>query len=99
MKINYGKTILIVILSALLLMSSVYTLSFPSVCAQQPDLQQQGQNILKNVVGIDLTKYDTTSQQLPQMTYPGFIPQVDIKYVLQSNDKIEYILTFGSVLS
>jgi predicted PurR-regulated permease PerM len=89
------RNTIILIVSVLLLMSSVYTLLIPSAYAQPLTTQQQGQAILNDVVGVDLTKYNTTSEQFPQTSYLGIVPQVNVQYTLQSNENnLKFLYTF-----
>ena len=81
----------------MLLLSSVCISLIPSAHATETAVQDKGTTILNNVVGLDITKYTTTTQQYPQDSYLDVIPQENVRFRLESNtSKVDMLYTFAN---
>jgi len=71
--------------------------SIPSVNVTTSAIQEKGLPILSNVLGLDLAKYATTSQECPQDLYMGVVPEENVRYYLESNgSKLDMLCTFAN---
>jgi len=79
----------------ILLSSSTYAASVPSVQAAEATIQQKGLSISGDVLGLDMTKYAITTTVLPQNLYIDVVPQETVRYYLDSNEsKLDMLYTF-----
>ncbi len=79
-----NKPFFVSVLLALLVLSSVYMSTMPSVNATTVTIQDKGLRILSDVLNIDTPKYSLTMRECPQDSYLG-IPQENTRYYLESN--------------
>jgi len=87
--------LLSMVLFSLLLISCLYSFLSTPVYAAEETLQEKGLVISNDVVGLDLTKYATTTKEFPQDSYLDVLPQERIRYNLQSNEsKLDMLYTF-----
>src|SRR3989304_4124551 len=84
----------------ILLVSSAYATLIPKAQAAEPTIQQKGLTVLNNVVGIDVTKYNVTTQEYPEdvkASYMGVVPQRSVEYTLTSvKSKLKMFYTFAN---
>ena len=73
------------ILLTALTLCSVYAIFIPNAHAEELTIQQKGLAILNNVVGLDLPKYMTSSEALPQDSYLGVVPQENLRLTVNTN--------------
>ena len=91
------KPIFTTVFLALLLLSSVCISLIPNTRAEEVILQDQKISRLNNVVGLDTTKYTTTTQNCPQDFYMDIIPQENILCYSESNtSKVKMLYTFAN---
>lgn len=73
------------------------SVSIPKVNMTTSAIQEKGLPILSNVLGLDLAKYATTSQECPQDSYMGVVPEENVRYALESNgSKLDMLYTFAN---
>jgi hypothetical protein len=84
----------------LLVFSSVYATLVPSANAAEVTNKQKGLSILSNVVGLNLTKYAVTAEDIqvgPQASYLDVVLQEKVAYELTSDsNKIKALYTFAN---
>jgi hypothetical protein len=89
--------LLSMILFSLMLISCVNS-SMASTVTPETTVQEKGLTILNEVVGLDLTKYAVTTNEVEtsqQKSYLGVVPEEDVQYTLSSGDsEIETLNTF-----
>ncbi|XES78210.1 MAG: hypothetical protein ACBZ72_04880 [Candidatus Bathyarchaeia archaeon] len=85
----------IVFLSLILILGAYATLT-PNVHAKSITTQQQeGLAISNEVVGLDLTKYQSAQKSEYQDFYLELLPQENVRYALESNgSKLDIVHTF-----
>jgi hypothetical protein len=83
---------------SVLLSCSVYASLIPNAHAAELTTQQKGLAILRNVVGLNLTKYSVTTKEIPanqQASYFGVVPQENVGYELASGEsRLKTLYTF-----
>jgi hypothetical protein len=85
---------------SMLLAASAYTTLVSNVNAAELTLQQKGETVLSDVVGVDLTKYTTVIAEHLQDAYLGVLPLSEMQYTLQSNEStlnIAYTFVNGNL--
>jgi hypothetical protein len=92
------KLLFIAVILSLLFISSTYAALIPNVHAAEITAQQKGLAVLSNVVGVDLTKYDVTTEENSQYPpYLGAVLQENVLYTLTSaNSKLKAFCTFAN---
>ena len=91
------KLLFIMVFLIILLSYSAYASSIPSVRAAEISTQEKGLAILKDVVGLNLTKYTMTSKECPQDSYFDVVPEENVGYNLESNEsKLNMFCTFAN---
>jgi len=94
------KLLFITVILSLLLIFSTYKALVPNVHATETILEEKGLSILRNVVGLDLTKYTVVTKEYPQDPQPSYlnvIPQETLAYDLTSdNSKLKALYTFAN---
>lgn len=95
MKGRNRSLLFISIVVILLPISIICIYNAASASAKEITVQQRGQIILTDVLGIDLSKYTLTIQQYNEEPFLGIVPQSNIQYNLQSStNNFEMLCTF-----
>jgi hypothetical protein len=96
MKTNSKRRLLFTsIMLAALLISSAYAALIPNVHAAEATIQQEGLSVTDNVIGVDLTKYATVSEDYRQDLYLDVLPQENLRYTLETGgSKLDFYYTF-----
>ncbi len=90
-----SKRFYITLFLTMLLVCSTYTALIPSARASEVTLQQKGQAILNNVIGVDLTKYSVATSEVTQEPYLEVTTRDNVQYVLHSGtSKLQMFCTF-----
>jgi hypothetical protein len=80
-----------------LLISSAYAIFTPGARAAEPTIQEKGVSILSNVAGLDLAKYNVTTEEYQQDSYFDVVPEDNVGYTLESdNSKLDVYCTFAN---
>lgn len=92
------RLLLTTILLTVLLSSCAYAILTPSAHAAEMTTQQKGLGMLRDVVGLDLTKYNITTQENSQSPpFLGNVLQENVLYNLTSaNSKLKAFYTFAN---
>jgi hypothetical protein len=78
-----------------LLVYSVYAILMPNVQASEIIVEQKGQSLLSNLMGVDSSQYSGNAKEYPQDSYLGVIPEENIRYKLYAEaSTIEVFATF-----
>jgi len=87
--------LLSMVLFSLLLVFCVYSSPAVPVYAQEQTSVEKGLIFLNDVVGFDLTKYETIPKEYHQDSYFGVVPKENVGYNLESNaSKLKLFCTF-----
>jgi hypothetical protein len=83
----------------ILLIASAYAALMPNAHAAETTTSQKGLSTLTDVVGLDLAKYDVTTEEYSQsnsLLYLNVVPQENVIYDLTSEDsKLKALYTFA----
>lgn len=84
----YKNRLKLLFLTVLLLMlsSAVLVSLIPNAYASETSTHEKMLTILKDVVGLDLTKYTIETKEYPLDTYVGVLPQENVDYFLESSE-------------
>ena len=96
-KTSKQKLLTTTVLLTVLLISTTYALLVPTAHAAEITTKQKGLAIMSNVINLNLEKYKTTSQELPQDSYMDIVPQENTRYLLDSNgSRLDVLATFAN---
>jgi hypothetical protein len=85
---------LTIILFAVMISNSQWFI-IPAVNAAVSSPQEKGLSYLSNVVGLDLSKYNTVSTTYPSDSFKDILPRENVRYALNSDKgKIDALCTF-----
>lgn len=92
------KLLFTTVILTLLLISSAYATLIPNAQAAEITTQQKAVAVMKDVVGLDLTKYNVTTEEHNQNPpYLGSVLQENVLYNLNSdNSKVKAFYTFAN---
>jgi len=80
----------------LILSSGVVVSLIPKAYASETSTHEKMMAILKDVVGLDLTKYATETKEYPKDLYLGVLPQENTECILESSESRLRVVCTGS---
>ena len=80
----------------ILLLYSAYAIFVPNVHAAETTIKQEGVAVTNNVIGVDVAKYTTVSEDYRQDSlYMDVIPQENLRYTIETDgSKLDLYYTF-----
>jgi hypothetical protein len=100
MKTNSKRKLLFTMLFlTILVVSSTYAVRIPEAQAAEKTIREKGLEVLNNVVGIDLARFNVTSKEYSQdaqSSYMGVVPQQCLDYTVTSGESTQkWFYTFA----
>jgi len=94
-KNSKSKLLFTAIILAGLLICNAYAALMPNAHAAEVTVQQEGLSVTDEVIGVDLTKYATASEDYRQDLYLDVIPQENVRYTLETDGgKLDFYYSF-----